>query len=71
MIPLDIPQVYYKDGTVWNGDTENLLNKPLSGVYEVFDRLKTDKNRARIALPLYEGDTAGEEDTVQNPVFCL
>ena len=45
-----------------NGDTENPLNKPLSGVYEVFDRLKTDKNRARIAFPLYEGDT-GEGDT--------
>ena len=66
MIPLDIPQVYYKDGTDWKGDTEKRLNKPLSGVYEVFDRLKTDKNRARIAFPLYEGDT-GEEDTEETP----
>ena len=62
MIPQDISQVYYKYRTDWKGDTEKCLNKPLSGVYGVFDRLKTDKNRARIAFPLYEGDT-GEEDT--------
>ena len=42
------------------------LNKPLSGVYEVFDGLKMDKNRARIAFPLCEGDT-GEEDTEETP----